>query len=237
MNAILQNNMSEEFKNYCDSINKINNTDINNDDLIIPNNYDKNFTLDYLNIKFYLLNNELYFQIFIFNKYKDICNSFVKNKDYNNSLNVIDIALLNIILINLPANIDYLIFNFTLPNYNIFDAKLLNLPLNLKKIKFNYLLSDEWYNCKKYSIIQSLVNEGMFNCLFYDKIPFGCEILINITTYDTKREINYKVSNFNEIKKELTLSSLNNNDKVNVKYINKKYSPYDEYDEERAYAC
>lgn len=189
-------------KDYDDFIDKINN---DSDDINL------NFILENFNIKIYLMDKELYFEI-----------SLHKYLIHYNML------LLNDILVNLPNNTDYLIFNFDLPNYDIFDIKFKNLPLNLKKIKFNYSINQEWYGeYEKFCYIKAFGREGIFNCLFNCKIPFNCELLINVIVLDEKKEYNYKVLCIDNLINELTLLLINDDNKsINVSYSYEKYVPF-----------
>ena len=112
----------------------------------------------------------------------------------------INSTVIKLFLINLPQCIESLYIEQLFYNYNlnqILDDAFVNLPSNLQNIEIKYL-----YDANKKST-KELESNGIFNCLFGAKLPFGCEMIVKVKFL--LEEVQYKVIYENNLENKLTL--------------------------------
>ena len=120
---------------------------------------------------------------------------------------------------NLPTSIDCLYIDCLYINYpirtpNTLDNSFSNLPFGLKKIEIKYRNYNQLLNDGE---IKEMEKDGNFNCLFGAKIPFGCEMIINIVV--NNKEIKYKVIYENNLEDEITFVCESGDNNIIVKKI------------------
>jgi hypothetical protein len=118
---------------------------------------------------------------------------------------------------NLPNCINSIYIDYSINGPDTLAECFTNLPFGLKKIEIKYanaangLLHDD-------DLIKSVEREGKFNCLFGAKLPFGCQMIINISSNGQEKKYNVIYENNEE--DELTLICENSNgENITVKKI------------------
>jgi hypothetical protein len=134
-------------------------------------------------------------------------NEFYYLIDLINYKSIEDIKLL---VNNLPFYINHLYFGFFHHGLN-FDGVFENLPVTLKKLVINY---NSYSNFKN---LEECENRRYFNILFGIKLPFGCEVFIqlNIGCKCEKFKVIYQNNNLDE----LTLHNIKTNNKKIIKKV------------------
>lgn len=143
---------------------------------------DCNFEIDLNKITIKLVNNKI--TLYLFNINDTVVKKFLKN---------------------LPQCIEYIYIEQIIGVYStrsILDNSFVNLPSNLQNIEIKYL-----YNTFIKST-RELENEGIFNCLFKAKLPFGCEMIVKVNFFS--EEVLYKVIYENNLEDTLTLINKSN---------------------------
>ena len=105
---------------------------------------------------------------------------------------------------NLPQCINCIYIKYPAFSNDILNDCFTNLPTNLKKIEIEYTSA---HNLSIDESVKKIEEQGMFNCLFGAKLPFGCEIILHIkhlqniiytlnVIYENNEENELTLSNF-----------------------------------------